>query len=233
METWDERIRHAVEQTEVLRFPRQHLATFGTTNINYYLLTMPVYAETVNADETVVREGKVSAERPRIVTPYYLTRLEGFGENAQRYLEMVIGAYGPHVPGLLYSYRNEQRELSIVSDRLDVVAGRLGDMIDKSGDSLAAVIQGVDELWDVSLLKFISELTEGSLQSNIAEFNRSGLLDIDHAGVPREARYRVEWLFQQVAKGECEPSELKRELDRWGLFPEYEDRFFKLFRRRQ
>jgi hypothetical protein len=31
---------------------------------------------------SVVRDGKVIAEKPRIITPSYLTRLEGFSEEA-------------------------------------------------------------------------------------------------------------------------------------------------------
>lgn len=229
METGDEQIRYAIQHTAVLRFPSQSLATFGTTNVNYYLLTRPVYAEMVDKEETVIREGRVSAERPKIITPSYLTRLEGFGENARKYLEVVMSEYGPHAPGLLYSYKNEPKGLSIVSDGLGVVAGRLNEQIDREANRLAAIIQGVDELWDVSLLKFIRELTEGSLRSNLAELGSRGLLDIDYAGIPRDARYRIECLFHQVASGECDPSELKRELDRWDLFPEYEDRFLGLF----
>lgn len=232
MQIEDERIRYAVSQTEVLRLPRQSLATFGTTNVNYYLLTEPVYSELANNEETVIREGKVSSERPRIVTPYYLTRVEGFGENARRYLDMVISEYGPHAPGILYSYKNEPGELTIVSDGLDVVAGRLNEKIDKEGDRLAAIIKGIDELWDVSLLKFISELTEGSLKSNLAELGRRGLLDVDQAGIPIDARYRIESLLQKVARGEYDPSELKKELDRWDVFPQYEDRFLDLFRKK-
>lgn len=232
MEIEDERIRYAVQYTQVLRLPSQSLATFGTTNVNYYLLTIPVYAEPVNEGETVIREGKVSAERPRVVTPSYLTRLEGFGENARKYLEMITREHGAHAPGLLYSYKNEPKGLTIVSDRLDVVAAGLNERIDKEGDKLAAIIKGVDELWDVSLLKFISELTESSLKDNLAELGRRGLLGMDQAGVPRDARYRIESLFQEVARGELDPSELKRELDRWDLFPEYEGRFLDLFRKR-
>lgn len=239
MEIGDERIRYAIDNTEVLRLPRQELATFGTTCVNYYLLTEPVYTEIVHTavkkDETIIREGKVSAERPRIVTPSYLIHLEGFGENARRYLESVIREYGPHAPGLFYNYKNEPKPeaLSIVSEPLPVVAGTLNEKIDKEGDRLAAIIKGIDELWDVSLLKFIKELTEGSLRSNIFELSRRGLLNIDRAGVPMDARYRIEELFGQVARGESEPSTLKSELDRWELFPEYEDRFLSLFRKRQ
>jgi len=60
----DERIRQAVAHTETLRLPRQSLASFGMTNIHYYLVTEPAYKEIVGETcETVIREGKVIAER--------------------------------------------------------------------------------------------------------------------------------------------------------------------------
>jgi len=227
----DEKIRDAVIQTQVLRLPKQTLATFGTTVINYYLLTEPIYSEMVKGEETVVREGRVSSERPRVVTPYYLTKLEGFGESARRYLDMVIQQYGLHMPGLYYNYKNEARDLLIVSDKMEVVVGRLNDKIDKDKDNLAAIIRGVDDMWDVSLLKFISEMTQGSLRNNVAEMNSMGLLGVDSAGVPQEARYRIEMMFMDVARGDREPHELKEELDRWGVYPQYEDRFLAMFRK--
>jgi hypothetical protein len=72
MDLSDERIREAVEHTEILRPPKQSLATFGTTNIYYYLITEPVYKDLVdNVSETVIREGRVIAQKPKVVTPYY------------------------------------------------------------------------------------------------------------------------------------------------------------------
>jgi hypothetical protein len=230
MDIDDEKIRYAVRQTEILRAPQQSLYTFGMTNVNYYLLTQPVYSELVKtANETVIREGRVVAEKPRIVTPYYLSRLEGFSLEARRYFEALIREYGRHIPGLFYTYKNEPKELNIVSDNLLSVVDKLNAEIDKRGDKLAAIIKGQDELWDVSLLKFIFELTRRSLDDNISQLGSRGLLNMDTKGVPADARLRIEELFQQVARGEHEPRELKEELDRWGLFDEYEDRFFALF----
>ena len=54
---------------------------------------------------------------------------------------------------------------------------------------------------------------------------------MDAAGVPFDARVRIDELFEKVMKGESEPGDLKDELDRWGLFEEYEDRFFSIFRK--
>ncbi len=234
MDIDDERIRHAIEHTEILRLPKQSLATFGMTNIYYYLVTEPAYSELVkNATETVIREGRVIAERPRIVTPYYLSQLEGFSLDAKRYFEMLIRIHGRNAPGLFYTYKNEPKELNIVSDNLLSVVNKINAEIDKRGDPLASIIKGEDALWDVSLMKFIFEMTRSSLPDNLMQLESRGLLDTDTGGIPVDTRMRIEELFTRVVKGERDPSELKEELDRWNLFEEYEDRFLNIFKKRR
>jgi hypothetical protein len=234
MDIDDERIREAVRQTEILRPPKRSLATFGTTNIYYYLVTEPVYSELIKtAAETVIREGRVIAERPKIVTPFYLSRLEGFSLEARQYFDSLVKTYGANAPGLFYTYKNEPKELSIVSDNLLAVVAKLNDDIDRRGDPLTSIIRGQDELWDVSLMKFIYEMTRSSLPDNISQLETRGLLDVDASGIPADTRIRINELFKMVERGELEPSELKKELDRWGLFEEYEDRFFAIFKKRR
>ncbi len=230
----DERIKHAVKNTEILRAPKRSLYTFGTTNISYYLVTEPAYSELIpNITETVVREGRVIAQRPRIVTPYYLSNLEGFSSEAARYLEASMEKHGVTMPGLFYTYRNEPKELNIMSDDLPTVVDYLNAEIDKRGDPLAAIIKGEDELWDVSLMKFIYEITKSSVADNLQQMGNRGLLNMDAAGIPADARVRIDEFFKRVINGENEPSELKDELDRWGLFEEYQDRFFNLFQKKR
>ncbi|MDP2916535.1 MAG: hypothetical protein Q8O16_01235, partial [Dehalococcoidia bacterium] len=106
MLTDDERIKEAVQNTQILRLPKQTLSTFGTTNIYYYIVSEPVYTDVAPA-ETVIREGRVIAQRPRIVTPYYLSRLEGFSTEARKYLEMLLNMQQANTPGLFYTYKNE------------------------------------------------------------------------------------------------------------------------------
>jgi len=111
------------------------------------------------------------------------------------------------------------------------VVNKLNDEIDKRGDPLTSIIKGEDELWDVSLMKFIYEMTRSSLRDNVLQMGARGLLDIDSSGVPVDARLRIDELFRMVSRGEVDPSELKEELDRWNLFDEYEDRFLAIFRK--
>jgi len=234
MDIDNDRIEQAARHTEILRHPRQHLDTFGITNLYYYIVTEPIYTELVkDVHETVIREGRVIAERPKIVTPYYLTNLEGFSYDARRYFENLLRMHGPDTPGLFYTYKNEPKGLNIVSDNWPIVVDRLNEEIDKKGDPLASIIKGQDELWDVSLLKFIYEMTTRSLPENIAQLGSRGLLGMSHGGVPVGARQKIEEMFQQVAAGVIKAYELERELNRWGVFEEYQDRFFTLVRGRK
>jgi len=231
--TDDERIEDAVRHTEIIRLPKRSLATFGTTNIGYYLVTEPAYNEiTKESSETVIREGRVIAEKPRIVTPYYMSQLEGFSEDARKYFNTLIQKYGENAPGLFYTYRNEPGKLSIVPEEIRVVVDRLNSDVDRSGDPLTTIIKGQDELWDVSLMRFIYEITGSSMQNNISQLMSRGLLDVDSGGVPMDARLRIEELFTGVARGEINPDELKGELERWNIFEQYQDRFFNVLRRR-
>jgi len=234
MDINDEKIKYAVKNTEILRPPKQTISSFGMTNIYYYLVTEPIYSELAkDVTETVVREGRVVAERPRVVTPYYLSRLEGFSLEAKKYFDMLIKIQGANAPGLFYAYKNEPKELNIVSDNLLSVVSKLNAEIDKRGDPLASIIKGEDELWDVSLMKFIYEVTRSSLQNNLRQMGTRGLLDTDADGIPADVRLRIEELFTRVFRGEYEPYELKAELDRWGLFEEYEDRFLAVFKKKR
>jgi len=230
---FDERIQRAIEETDLIRPPKQKLATFGVTDIYYYLLTKPVYSELDQSlEETVVREGRVIAERPKIVTPYYLLNLfEGF-EHGKEYASYMLRHYGPNEPGLLYRYRNEPAEMNISSSSMETVVENINRKIDEEKNNLAAIIRGIDELWDVSLMKFIHDLTRHSVSSNVMELGMRGMLDMDSSGVPRHTRFQIEQLFAEAMHEKAKVHELESELLRWGLFQEYEDRFLDLFRRK-
>lgn len=221
----DKKIQHAIEHTEVVRSPAQSLSTFGTTNIYYYLVT--ALMESAN----VVREGRVIAAKPKIVTPSYLIKLEGFSQQARRFLE-TLAEQSPHEPGIFYSYKNEPKEMNIVSEPMKEVVDKINQRIDSQNNPLSAIIKGIEELWDVSLLKFTYELTRSSVYSNVSELERSGLLHIDRAGVPRDARNHIEDLFDKTRRDLSWAPILVTELRQWGLFYEYQDRFLGLFKKK-
>ena len=91
--------------------------------------------------------------------------------------------------------------MNIVSDNLPQVFERISGEIEKRGDALASIIKGKDDLWDVSIMKFIYDITRRSIQDNVNQFGAKGLLKIDRQGVPGEARLRIEQLFDKVEAG--------------------------------
>ena len=107
----------AVEQTYVVKFPSQHLATFGTTIVEYFVVTEPAYKmldSQQHNTEGVVRKGKVFAEKPTLITPTYAMNLNGFSSDAYDYMEHMSRVYGPNSPGIMYQYRNEPGTKDIV-----------------------------------------------------------------------------------------------------------------------
>lgn len=242
----DEKIKRAIENTEILRFPKKLLSTFNSTTVNYYILAEPLYLEFEGKSpetETVVREGKITWQKPKLLTPSYILRLEGFSEEAKRAFKM-LAREDTDLAMILYNLKlkKDSEKMDIVSTSLSSVARRISNEIEKRGDSYCAIIKGVDEFWDVSLSKFIHELVVKSayfsqlpdlMKSSVININRQGypVLARDESGIPVAARIEIEKMFRLFEKGELEPSKLKKELDRWGLFNEYQDRFFRFFKR--
>ena len=224
MET-DDKIKYALQHTELIRGPQQNLATFGSSVIDYYVVSELV------ENISVVRDGKVIAERPKIVTPAYLVNVEGFSDQARRYIGMMARDRA-YESGIFYRYKNEPKGMNIVSEPVQLVINKLNSQIEEEHKPLSTIIKGVEELWDVSLLMFIYELTTKSIRTNVAEFSRRGFLDMDDSGVPQGARDYIEELFEEAQRNLSRAAELAAELRRWGLFAEYQDRFFALFRRK-
>jgi hypothetical protein len=170
-------------------------------------------------------------------------RIEGFSNEAKKAFETLASQY-PDLAGILYKFKinKELDEMNFVSGPLLTVAENINNEIYKKGDSLCAVIKGVAGLWDVSLSKFILDMMVRSVYSaQIPDFKSKGFVGInqigqaiiakDKYGVPVAAREEIGRLFKLVKNGELEPFKLKKELDNWGLFEQYQDRFFSLFKK--
>jgi len=230
----ERRWRKAIEQTFVVRFPKQSLATFGSTNIKYYVVTEPAFQEDLpERSEGVVRTGKVLAERPTIVTPSYMSNLEGFSSDAYEFFHDLARRAGPNSPGIMYQYKNKPEDSRVVGGVPTDIAHRISKDLNDRKDELSVVMVGVDELWDVALLKFIYEFTAASVTGNVQELGERGLLspEPDFGGAPAAAIQQIDRLFRDVEHGNRGRIDLlKQELDRWGLFDFYEDRFLNLFR---
>ena len=224
----------AIEQTYIVKYPKQHLATFGITSIEYFVVTEPLYTAIDPQKkelEGVVRKGKVRAEQPTLITPTYAMNLNGFSDEAYKYFSQVARLYGANSPGIMYQYNNEPENLEILSGNPNEIAHRISKELRDKKNDLSVVISGVDEFWDVALLKFIYEFTASSVSFNSREMRGAGLMEPQSSagGMPAAAANQIEEMFKSVKNGGS-ANTLKNELDKWGVYPYYEDRFLNLFR---
>lgn len=166
---------YALETTRVVVAPRQKIATFGSTRFHFYLVSELM--DRVN--EIRVRRGEIHAERPQILAPDHLFRLllDGFGEKANRYAEQ-LRERARDFAVLRYGFQFTKTNVteSTVRDTLEAVLLRTANEAEDAERQPSAVIQGVDDAWEVCLLKFTIDLIEQSASSNLGDFRRRGLL---------------------------------------------------------
>jgi hypothetical protein len=167
--------QYAIENTRVILAPESQIASFGNTSFRFYLISELM--DQVN--EIRVRDGRIHAERPQILTPEHYCRLllEGFGEKASKYVDqlrertrdMAVLRYG-------FQFRKTDVTENTVRDTLEAVIARTKLQVEHSEEPLSAVIQGVDDAWEVCLLKFTIDLIERSSGGNMGDFRRRGLV---------------------------------------------------------
>jgi hypothetical protein len=166
---------YAIENTQVILAPERQIATFGSTSFNFYLISELMD----RVDQVRVRNGKIHAERPQILTPEHYCRLllEGFGEKAQRYVDQ-LREHARNVAVLRYGFQFRKTDVTeeTLRDSIDAVINRTKHRVENENEPLSAVIQGVDDAWEVCLLKFTIDLIERSSGENLGDFRKRGLL---------------------------------------------------------
>jgi hypothetical protein len=168
-------ISYAMEATRVLHEPDRRIDTFGSTNFEFCLVSELM--DSVNVVR--VREGRIEAERPRILKPkgYDSLNFEGFGEQAEAFEEW-FRQFGGDLTFLRYGFSFIKTNVveSMVHDPFEVVCDRVVNEVRDAGDPSKAVIQGVDDTWEISLLKFNMDMIEQSQGINVFDFKRRGQL---------------------------------------------------------
>lgn len=167
--------QYALENTRVVVAPKNAIETFGSTMFEFSLVS-----ELLDETGTVrIRRGKVEAERPRIVTPQHLSKLllEGFGESAREFADFLESS-GEIARILRYGFQLRKTDVSeeIRREPLQDVLDRITESLHRENNPLAALIEGVDDAWEVCLLKFAVEMAGRSAGGNVAEWKRRGLV---------------------------------------------------------
>jgi hypothetical protein len=224
---------NVMNKTKILRPPRHTLATFGTTTFDYVLLSPLPDA----SQECRLREGRVTAERPKIITPdVWKKRFEGFGEETEVYKGVMDQAFGDELRALEYTFKNELQRTSVETAGLPDVANRALKTMALENAPRTTLLQGPDATWGLSLMKFIVEMSLRSYPINLRELHEHDCFDPDKR-IEAQTRQRIERMFKETAQASGQPEthraliqKLGEALKETGLFSEYEDRFFALVR---
>lgn len=167
--------QYALENTRVVVPPRGLIETFGTTSFQFLLVSELM--DQVNAVR--VRGGRIEAERPRIVSPqtFHKLLLEGFGEEAREYADWLEGQ-SDQLKILKYGFQLRKSDVrqDVIHDPMDDVLARLEQRVKTADDPKSVLLAGVDDAWEVCLLKFTMELIQRSAGENLGEWQRRGLL---------------------------------------------------------
>jgi len=166
---------YAIGNTHVIVAPERQIATFGRTSFDFYLISELMD----RVDQVRIRNGKIHAERPQILTPEHYCRLllEGFGEKAERYIEQ-LREHARNIAVLRYGFQFRKTDLSeqTLRESIESVINRTRRKVEDKNEALSAVIHGVDDAWEVCLLKFTIDLVERSSGSNLGDFQKRGLI---------------------------------------------------------
>jgi hypothetical protein len=213
---------YAVQNTHVVKAPSNILETFGNTLVNYHHI-----AEMMDSTAQIrIREGRVEAVRPQIMTPDHFSSstLDGFGEESQKYVDWLQANKGD-IAILKYGFSIRKLDVNehIITETLTNAVDRVKKEIDKKADPLAALVVGVDDPWEVSLIKMMVELAGRSAPIHAQQLN------LDPHGVIHE----IEQAFKAAAENRNLITRLSTLLEKHDMFTEYQDRFFDLVRTNQ
>jgi hypothetical protein len=172
-------IHYALETTRVLREPDRRIDTFGETRFEFQLISELMDS----TGEVRIRTGEVEAMRPRILRPeaYRDVELEGFDPSVRERFDKMVAKFqaeGKNLAFLQYGFHFRRGDVheEIVHDSIEAVRERVLEDIRRSGNPARAVIEGVDDAWEISILKFSFEMILRSQEINAFDFKRRGLI---------------------------------------------------------
>jgi hypothetical protein len=193
--------------------PSKRLETFGATILNYHMISEFMD----DANRVRVRDGRIHAYRPQIVAPasFADSILEGFGVEAEKYAKWLRDNV-TNLRILEYGFKIKKEEFSesVITDKVETVTERVRRDVRETGDPFSAVVLGVDEPWEVCLVKLMAQVVQRSAERNATEI----------------VHEEVETAFRDAAGDHSHMKDLADTLKQYGLFEKYQDRFFSLLR---
>lgn len=162
----DKKWKEALKKTKIVRSRYAKLNTFSKTVLPYILVSKSL----VNVNSTVVREGKVEVSPVMIHLPDGSPIFNGFNFfETTEYSEEVVKTFllirGIKLPSLKYS--NEEVKLDVIEKGVEEVVKEYQQKLACREDLETAIIVGLGDVWQFSLLVYILSNIARSAESDV------------------------------------------------------------------
>lgn len=177
-------------------------------------------------DRRTLRE--FSKERVKVLNEGQISGLNGLVLGAAKQKKIKGACLLGEVPFYTIQIENPKASLAVLKVLTDYLKLKVG--LRKLKDRSSYLEKEIDKL--IGYLKGgktkqeSMPLGEEDIQKMRKELER-------HTKLPQSARIEIEKLFDAASKDISYASELKKLLDEWGVYKEYEDRFLNLFKKKR
>lgn len=171
-------IQYALETTRVLHEPARRIDTFGSTRFDFQLISEPMD----RVGQVRVREGSIEAEKPQLIKPdgFDNFEFEGFSDRAREFFDAMKerGLDPAMLRVIQYGFRMKRSEVreELLSESYEQVRDKLLAEVRVSGDPMLAILHGVDDTWEFSVMKLMLEMMTKSAGINQFDFQRRNML---------------------------------------------------------
>ncbi|MDG2401366.1 MAG: hypothetical protein P8M04_12425 [Akkermansiaceae bacterium] len=167
--------QYAMETTRVIHEPDRRIETFGATRFEFEILSEPMDS----VGKVCIRRGEVEAQKPQLIKPdgFSEIELEGFDPKVLRVIEH-FKEQGVDLSFLQYGFQFKRSDISkeFVHDQLENVSDKALEAVRVSGNPSLAIIQSVDDAWEVGVMKFTLDMIMKSQDINRFDLKRRGLI---------------------------------------------------------
>ena len=167
--------QYAMETTRVIHEPDRRIDTFGATRFEFEILSEPMD----QVGQVCIRRGEVEAQKPQLIKPdnFNEIELEGFDPKVLEVIEH-FREKGVDLSFLQYGFQFKRSDVAkeCVSGCLESVSEKALEAVRVSGNPSLAIIQSVDDAWEVGIMKFTLDMIMKSQGINCFDFKRRGLL---------------------------------------------------------
>lgn len=213
-----EKINRAIHLTNIFRRPERKIFTFGDTNFFYFILS---FLE----NRLILRKGNLKCYKPTIISSESLLDMfKGFSADAVQFAEKQFSTPLSRLKVLGYQFKNEFLSEDYYNLSLEQLLDNITDNTPDEELKSTAILSSPNDIWNISLVKVAFEIIIHSANDNFQDLADRGYFTTSE----QRQKQEIETLFAECEHNKSYIKELGKKLQEYGLFSEYEERFFRL-----